>query len=152
MSRATSESDEIVASVQRMIDACLAGDVSRFVSLHCEDAVLMPPNEPSLYGRAELKDWFEEYYEHFRLVTLINTEHQVSVLNGWGIVVWSYTVAIAPIKGGERIRDDGRWFQIWKRESDNVWRIFHAMFNSIRPIGSGTSRFLSRMSQRRTET
>ena len=148
----SSESDEIAASVQRLIDAYLAGDVAAIVSLHCEDAVLMPPNETSFYGRAEVKEWCEEYNEHFRLVTLIDTERQVTVLNGWAIVVWSYTVAIAPTKGGERIRDDGRWLQVWKRESDGVWRISHAMFNSIRPIGSGTSRFLSRMNQRRSET
>ena len=148
----SSESDEIAASLQRLIDASLARDVAAIVSLHCEDVVFMPPNETSLYGRAEVKEWYEEYNEHFRLVTLIVTERQVSVLNGWAIVVWSYTVAIAPTKSGERIRDDGRWLQVWKHESDGAWRISHAMFNSIRPIGSGTSRFLSRMSQRRGET
>ena len=153
MSGATSsESDEIAASLQRLTDAYLAGDVAAIVSLYCEDAVLMPPNEPSFYGRAEVKEWCEEYYEDFRLVALSETERQVSVFNGWAIVVWSCSVAIAPTKSGERIRDDGRWLQVWKRESDGAWRISHAMLNSIRPIGSGTSRFLSRMSQRRGET
>ena len=148
----SSESDEIAASLQSLVDASLALDVAAIVSLRCEDVVFLPPNETSLYGRAEVKEWYEEYIEHFRLVTLSETERQVTVLNGWAIVVWSYTVAIAPTKGGERIRDDGRWLQVWKRESDGVWRISHAMFNSIRPIGSGTSRFLSRMNQRRSET
>ena len=148
----SSESDEIAASLQRLNDAYLAGDVETIVSLHCEDVVLMPPNETSLYGRAEVKDWCEEYFEHFRLVTLSETECQVTILNGSAIAVWAYTVAIAPTNGGERIRDDGRWLFVWKRESDGAWRISHAMFNSIRPIGSGTSRFLSRMTQRRSET
>jgi uncharacterized protein (TIGR02246 family) len=148
----SSESDEIAASLQCYVEAARAGDVAALVSLHCEDAVLMPPNETSLYGRAEVKEWYEKYLEHFRLVTLSETERQVRILNDWAIVVWSYTVAIAPTKGGERIRDDGRFFMVWKREPDGAWRISHAMFNSIRPIGSGTSRFLSRMSQRRSET
>jgi hypothetical protein len=40
-----------------------------------------------------------------------------------------------------RIRDDGRLLTVWKQEADGVWRIAQTMWNSIRPIGSGTSRY-----------
>jgi hypothetical protein len=51
------------------------------------------------------------------------------------------------IHGGERIRDDGRFLAFWKSE-EGVWRITQAVFDSIRPIRSGTSRFLVRLSNR----
>ena len=58
-------------------------------------------------------------------------------------------IAIAPVKGGAPIGDDSRRFVLWKREPDGIWRISQSMSNSIRPIGSGTSRFLSRMMDRK---
>jgi hypothetical protein len=36
---------------------------------------------------------------------------------------------------------------LWKRD-EGVWRIAQAMFNSIRPVGSGTSRFFTRLKNR----
>ena len=53
----------------------------------------------------------------------------------------------AQVGWGERIRDDGRFLTVWKLD-DGVWRITQAMFNSMRPIGSGTSRFLVRLKNR----
>ena len=147
----TLENDPIAARQQLLIDASKRGDVEALASLFCEDAVLMASNEPTLYGRAEVREWWEEYFQNFTITTLAVTESDVTVLGGWAIGRHAYTIAITPVAGGERIRDDTRWFAVWKRDSDDVWRVSQAMFNSIRPIGSGTSRFISRMSQRRQQ-
>lgn len=148
----SSEKDPIVARHELHMEASKTADLETLASLFSEDAVLMAPNETTLYGRGEVKEWYEEYYQNFRITSLTATEREVTVIGGgWAVEYWSYTVAITPVKAGERIRDDGRWFAVWKLNADGVWRMFQAMFNSIRPIGSGTSRFISRMSQRRNE-
>ena len=141
--------DPIPEKHQLLIDASKQGDVDALVSLFCEDAVLMAPNETTLYGRSEVREWYEEYFQNFRITALGVTERDVTVLDGWAIERLGYTIAISPVTGGERIRDDSRWFAVWRRDPDGVWRMAQAMFNSIRPIGSGTSRFISRMSQKR---
>jgi ketosteroid isomerase-like protein len=126
------------------------GDIATLVAMYCEDAVLMPPNEPSLYGRSEIQEWYEDYFKHFRIVTVNETEREITLItNEWAMERYAYMVSIAPLNGGERIRDDGRWVHLWKRESGGEWRIVQAMFNSMRPIGSGTSRFISRLSERK---
>jgi len=109
----------------------------------------MAPNETTLYGRSEIREWFEEYFQNFQIMTLGVTERDVTILDGWAVERWAYTIAINPVSGGERIRDDSRWFAVWRRDPDGAWRMAQVMFNSIRPIGSGTSRFISRMSQKR---
>jgi uncharacterized protein (TIGR02246 family) len=129
--------------------ALKAGDVPTLVSLFCEDAVLMPANETSLYGRAEIAEWWREYFDHFRITALSISERDVNFLGEWAVERRSHMVAIVPEKSGETIRDDGRAVFIWKREADGVWRISQFIFNSIRPIGSGTSRFLARMKTRK---
>jgi ketosteroid isomerase-like protein len=151
----TSENDPVAHSHQCHLAAAKTGDLNAIASLFCDNSVLMAPNDTTLYGCSEVREWFEEYYEHFRIVALEETEREVTIVSDeWVLERFAYTVAIEPLKGGgesgDRIRDDGRWFAAWKREADGKWKMFQAMFNSTRPIGSGTSRFIARMSQRRT--
>jgi ketosteroid isomerase-like protein len=81
-------------------------------------------------------------------VTVLNgTERDVRIIGDQAIELWIYMVAIDPVRGGDRIRDDGRSLTIWKREQDGIWRVAETIWNSIRPIGSGTSRYLARLKQ-----
>ena len=143
-----SEKDPIAPLQESYLQALKTGNVEQLVSLCCEDVVFMPPNETSLYGKAEVKDWYEEYFEHFQIASLSMTERDLLVLDGWAIERRSHMIAIVPLKGGERIRDDGRALFVWKRETGGAWKIAQFIVNSTRPIGSGTSRFLVRMKER----
>jgi len=147
------DADVLLTNHEALINACKSGDVEAFVSLFCDDAVLMAPNEPTLYGKAEVREWVEEYFQHFNIVALTDTERDTTIMDKWAIERWAYMVAILPVDGSEieRIRDDGRWFIIWNRGSDGTWKMSQVMFNSIRPVGSGTSRFFARLTQRRRE-
>ena len=82
------------------------------------------------------------------MVTFTEIEREVTVFNSeWAGERWAYMVAIQPLHGGDRIRDDGRFLALWKCEA-GLWRMSQAMFNSIRPVGSGTSRFFVRLKNR----
>jgi len=140
--------DPIAPFHRQYMQAVMDGDVQAVISLYTDDAVWMPPNEPTLFGKAELVEWCEEYFGDFRVVSFGETEREVTVLEGWAIERWAYMVAIEPASGDDRIRDDGRFLAIWQKEGD-VWRMAQAMFNSIRPIGSGTSRFFSRIKKQK---
>ena len=132
---------------QRYMDAVLAADVATISSLYTDTAVLMPPNDSTLYGKRELEEWHQEYFSDFRVVTFAEIEREVAMFDGWAVERWAYMVAIQPLHGGDRIRDDGRFLAIWKND-DGIWRMSQAMFNSIRPVGSGTSRFFVRLKNR----
>jgi ketosteroid isomerase-like protein len=141
------QADPLAELHRRFIDAVKAGDIGTITSLYADNAVLMPPNDMSLWGKRELEEWHQEYFADFRVVTFADIEREVTLMDDWAVERWSYMVAIQPLHGGERIRDDGRFLAVWKRE-EGVWRMAQAMFNSMRPIGSGTSRFLVRLKNR----
>ena len=143
--------DPITAGDDRLADAWMAADPETVVSLFCKDAVMMPPNDTTLFGRAEIREWYQEYFENFKITGFAVTEREVLPFDSWAILRSAYSIAITPLKEGDRIRDDGRWFAVWKHDEDGVWRMSQAMFNSTRPVGSGTSRFMSRMAQRRNQ-
>jgi ketosteroid isomerase-like protein len=141
------ETDPILPYHQRYLEACRKGDGAAMLELYSDTCVLMPPNEPSIFGKKELEEWIHEYFSAFRIVTLDDTEREVTVFGDWAVERWAYLVAIQSVNGEDRIRDDGRFLTIWKNEG-GTWRMAQAMFNSIRPIGGGTSRFLVRLKKK----
>lgn len=144
--------DPILAAHEQFLEGCRSGSVDDIMQLLSEDCVWMPTNETSLYGRDEVREWFDEYYRDFRITALNQTERDVTMMGSdWAAERWAYTVAIVPVKGGDRIRDDGRFLFLWNRNSQGQWKIAQFIFNSIRPIGSGTSRFMVRMMDRRRQ-
>jgi len=147
MSTKHSETDPIAEPRRRLLEAFLNSDVATVLSYYGDNAVLMAPNEPSLFGKKEIEEWHEEYFTAFRIVTLEQTEREVTMFDGWAVERWAYLVAIQSLSGADHIRDDGRFLTVWKKEGGD-WRIQQMMFNSIRPIGSGTSRFLVRLKKK----
>jgi len=127
-------------------------DFAKLESILCDDVILMPPNDTSLFGKAEVLEWFKEYFDNFQIANLTPTERDVFVSGDVAIENWTYMVAIKPVDGSDRIRDDGRFLTIWKKQDDGRWKISHSIWNSIRPIGSGTSRFLALMKRRRPKS
>jgi ketosteroid isomerase-like protein len=136
-------SDPIASRHLNYIAAVTSSDVESVVSLFRHDGIFMPPNDRTVYGDMEMREWHQDYFQHFTILTLHETEREVKVLGDWAIERWTYNVSIEALVGGESIRDEGRFIKNWTREPDGIWRIAYAMFNSMQPVGSGTSRFLA---------
>ena len=93
------------------------------MSLQTQDAVWMPPNEASVYAIDEVEEWFTEYFAHFRIPTMVDTHREVNLIGDWAIDVCTCMATILPVKGGERIRDDGRQLNLWKQQEDGSWKM-----------------------------
>ena len=132
-----------------MVDAMKAGDVDGLMTVFADDVVYMPPNDTTLYGKAEVKSWHEEYFQYFRPTIFTFPEIDVTITGDWAVARYPYIIAIVPVSGGTRIRDDGRILSIWKRDTDGSWKIWQSLWNSIKPIGIGTNRYMSRLMQKK---
>jgi ketosteroid isomerase-like protein len=150
MSTQPSSSQDPIAGLRRTFnEAALRGDADTMVSLATDDIVVMSPNDTTIYGKAEWKAWWEEYHQYFRIVALTEPDRSITVNGDFATEVSGYMLAIVPVKGGTRIRDDGRQLTIWKRQPDGSWKIWQMMWNSMKPIGSGTNRYMSRLMQKK---
>ena len=135
--------DPLLTRHHQYIEAVTAGDVDAVVSLFHSQCVFMPPNDRTIYGDAELREWHHDYFQSFSILSLRPSEREVKVIGDWAIERWAYSVAIDALAGGESIRDEGRFLMNWTCEQGGIWKIAYAMFNSMQPVGSGTSRFLA---------
>jgi ketosteroid isomerase-like protein len=140
--------DSLLKSHVRLIEAMKQADVEMFLSVHSDDVVLMPPNEPSILGKAEAEEWIREYLHNFRIVDLAPADRHVTQLGDCAVERWAYEVKIRPLAGGETIRDEGRFLSLWKRDSTG-WLIAQSMWNSVQPVGAGTRRFMSLLKHRK---
>ena len=140
--------DPIFALRQKYVAAMKSGDIDVLASLCADDVVIMSPNDSTLYGIAEYREWLEEYRQNFRITAFTEPDRHI-VIDGDYATEWStYMVAIEPLAGSGRIRDDGRTFMIWRRQG-GTWKIWQIMWNSEKPIGSGTNRYMWRSSQKK---
>jgi uncharacterized protein (TIGR02246 family) len=133
------------------IEAIKAGDIDRIAEFFTEDAVYMPPNDTTLYGRAEIAAWHEEYHQHFRVSAFTLPENDVKIDGDWAVEISSYMIAITPSPNGSRIRDDGRVMAIWTRQNES-WKIWQQLWNSVKPVGIGTNRYMARLMQKKDGT
>ena len=122
-----------------------SGELETLVSQYAEDAVVMPPNDSTLYGVAEVRAWWEEYFQYFRITSSVETECEMTAVDDQIFDRRSVSVTILSKQSGARIRDDMRSLIVWKRQADGSWKISHQMWNSTKPVGSGTNRYMSRI-------
>src|SRR5262249_46583627 len=99
--------DPILVYRQKFVDAVKAGDVDAVVSFCVDDVVIMSPNDSTLYGKAEWREWLEEYFQYFRFVAFNEPERSVVVNGDFATEHTTYMLAIVPVGGTNRIRDDG---------------------------------------------
>ena|SRR2546425_6206890 len=134
---------------ERVLTASLSGDVNALVSLYADDAILMPPNDTTLFGKDEIRSWWEEYFDFFRVTSSVETEREVTVAGDQVFDRSAFSATIVPKQHGARITDDIRSLVVWKREPDGGWKISHQIWNSTKPVGSGTNRYMTRMLQKK---
>lgn len=64
---------------QQLVRAAQRRDLNRVLAFYTDDAVLMPHNDTTLFGKAEIKAWWEEYFEFFSIVAHTETERHETV-------------------------------------------------------------------------
>jgi ketosteroid isomerase-like protein len=134
---------------KRVLEASHSGELTDLLALFADDAVLMPPNDTTLYGKEEITEWWKEYFQWFQVNSSIETEGDLVVAGDQAFQRFSLSVVIVPRKKGTRITDDVRTLTVWRRQADGSWKISHQMWNSTKPVGSGTNRYMSKMVQRK---
>ena len=139
----------IEAAHHRVLEASLSGNLDELISAFADDAIVMPPNDTTLFGRSEVKAWWDEYVQYFKITSSVETEREVTYDGDQAFDRSAFSVTIVPNQHGPKIKDDIRSLVVWKRDTNGTWKISHQMWNSVKPVGSGTNRYLTRMLQKK---
>ena len=130
--------ESIDKSHQAWLDAMKANDAQALGWLVTEDAVLMPPNQPVVVGRAAVIDWFAGVVKQARTTGVVVPQREVIVAGDWAIERGSFTWTVAPTAGGAPIEDRGNFLAIYQRQTDGAWRVTRNIWNSTLPAPAVT--------------
>jgi uncharacterized protein (TIGR02246 family) len=112
------------------VKAALAKDWPSFAAIYTDDAVLNPPNEPAVKGRAAIQAWAEKF-PPMTDFTLSNV--QMEGCGDLAYVLGSYTMTITPPGAAGPVKDSGKYVEIRRRQPDGKWLIAVDIFNSDLP-------------------
>ena len=108
-------------------------DVEKTISYYTDDAVVMPPNIPTLTGKEPIRSLWKSMLS------------SPSFSGGWKAtkVEVARSADLAYVSGtyefqeqdnsGKPITDKGKYLEIWRKQSDGSWKCVADMFNSDLP-------------------
>lgn len=139
-SSATSDTRAADEATLRKLDdewskAVGARDVEKTISYYSDDAIVMPPNIPTLTGKEPIRALWK---------SMLGSP---DFSGGWKVVKVEVARSgdLAYVSGnyefnekddsGKPITDKGKYLEVWKKQADGTWKCVADMFNSDLPSG-----------------
>jgi uncharacterized protein (TIGR02246 family) len=105
------------------------GDIDSWLSLWTKDGVQMPPDEPRVVGKDQLRQRNGGALDLFA-VDIEITNEEVEVDGSLAYSRGHYVATFSPKDGAQPIPVDGKFMTILKRQTDGSWKIHRDIFNS----------------------
>lgn len=116
----------IEASSRTFVEKANAGDWEALAALYTENAVVLPPNQSAVQGRANLQAWFEA----FPPLTDFSLENvEIDGCGDLAFVRGNYKMTLTP-EGASPIIDSGKFIEIRRKQADGSWPLARDIFNS----------------------
>lgn len=107
-----------------------AQDLTELRSYYPSDAVMMPPNAPSIHGPANIvEEWFRPLLTAYRAEISLAPD-EIRSDREWGFVRGTYVVRVAPKAGGEFTEERGSFLDVVSRDRAGRWKIARAIWHS----------------------
>jgi len=123
-------SRDITAREQEWLKAFNAGDASGVAKIYALDARVHGPNTPVVEGRSGIESFVKEFVQSgaqldFDVITVHETEKLC-------VAVGRYQMTI-PV-GTDVQKDEGKFVEVWAKQTDGSWLIVDDIFNSSLPV------------------
>lgn len=109
--------------------ASRGGDLDRIVSYLAEDAVMIPPNEPTVRGREAIRAYMAQGYETPGFGVEWETLEARVGPSGDLAYLTQRNRFTARNEEGETLRFQGRGVTVWEREDSGEWQVVLYIWN-----------------------
>jgi uncharacterized protein (TIGR02246 family) len=114
------------AAIRRVLEqadaAVSAENADGYVALLATDAVLMPPNEPPIFGKEAIRSWNQAQFQQITIDVTSVPEEQV-IAGDWAFHRGTARFHVMPRTGGPAFQDTGKFVIIYHRDSEGRWKI-----------------------------
>ena len=122
----------INALAAREIAAFVAVDTAGLDAVFAQDAIVMPPGEAALQGRAAAKAWAQALGDQYTLGGEY-TGSDVIVSGDWAVHRFTGRLSMTPKAGGETISEAVKGVHVLQRQPNGSWVITQDVWNTDQP-------------------
>jgi uncharacterized protein (TIGR02246 family) len=125
---AAADATEIRAALDAYFTAANAGDAARWAALYAEDAVMMPPNSPTVEGRAAIQSWLA-----MLPVKIADAKGMALEVEGAGNVAYlrgTYSMNLQIPGVPDAVAQQGKILQVYARQPAGSWLLARDMWNA----------------------
>jgi uncharacterized protein (TIGR02246 family) len=115
------------------LEAHNEGDSDRLAGLFTDDAVLVPPADPTCEGRDAIADYFDDLFRDAPATAEINVQ-ETRVFGSRAFERFEMTVAETDPDTGEEIETLVRCFWMLERQPDGAWKIARFIGDIEEPV------------------
>ncbi len=108
------------------------GDFEGFMALIDDEAIFKGPGVSSVVGIDALKVFYDEFFNTLNFVVEITSE-EIVVFGDYAYSMEIWKGSMNPKDGSTPILFDNTDMSIYKRQEDNTWKIWRAMYSSNAP-------------------
>lgn len=113
-----------------------AHDLEKTVSFYSNDAIVLPPNGPTVTDKHAIHDMWKQIITDMQSMSWKTTRTEVAKSGDLGYVTGTYEMTIKD-PTGKVIEDKGKYLEVWKKQAGGKWKCSADMFSSDLPVGSG---------------
>jgi uncharacterized protein (TIGR02246 family) len=132
----SASSDDDVQAIRKLGEEFFAGvtaaDLDRRMATMDPDAVIMPPDRPSIVGKEEIRQLSHDYSAVFQEKCSVVYD-EVETAGPWGFVRATVTGTRTSRSGGGVVNVNLKNLWIVKRHADGQWKFWRVMFNNTAP-------------------
>lgn len=137
MERVVSGRTARIEDIAALMEAAFnAHDAAALASLYADTAILMPPSEPMVRGRAEIQAWFERALARLRSIRLIVTDSLREGDQAFQVGTFTSSAADASSSssGQSGATVAGKYVLLLQKHAGD-WKIQYDIWNLDRPAG-----------------
>jgi uncharacterized protein (TIGR02246 family) len=126
------QSEDILAIRQLVADwraGWLAGDADLLVSLYGDEPVVLPQDQPAVFGKDAIRTLYRSLLKEYDIKSEGKLV-EVEASGDWGYFWSTYTLTATPKAGGQPIRSTGKSVFIVRRGPGGAWKIARLIDNS----------------------
>lgn len=111
-----------------------SGNIDSHLSYFMEDAIVMAPNQPMMSGKTDIRKMLEEMYAMPGFsINWKPTNVEVSGSGDMGCSIGTYELSMND-STGMKLKDNGKYMTLWKKQADGKWMVSADMFNTNMPM------------------
>lgn len=134
---APTDDDGVGNVLAGIVAADNVGDLDGVVSFYAEDAILLPPNDVPVTGKAAIRSRYEEGFRSFRFDIAFSSD-EIQLFGEWAFIRGTIRGKTIP-KGASSSRILNDKFIMVLHHQENGWKIARLIWNGSDPLPKTSS-------------